>query len=435
MKTDHAPGIGSILFIILCLPILSATWGCDENPGQIGLNILSDTGNISVVYDSTQKVAVSTFLGDSVRASSKSLQLLGSYTDPLFGFSKAGIITQIEPPGTAPAYEAGDAIDSGRLDLYFGGHFGNDEAVHQVTLYEFTGEIDPDSLYFSSFDPEDKYLQAPIGTGMVSTADSVVRIRITDQGFLERIMEAEDTVYSDYQMLQEYFRGFYIKTADQETGGSILYTDLSDDLTSFRIFYRTDEDTLAFIFGLGRTTGMAINVFSHDYTGFPIEDYLENGSENDSLIFIQGMGGVKSVLRFPGLKAWKDSILQIGKVAVNNAELVLVPVNDARSSVDRDQYPPGLNLYWIDPNDDYAFVYDYLLDQATFGGDYSSDEDEYRFNLKTQIQSYIRGDIDEDVRFVLSAGNTSNALNFLILKGGSFSAYPRIRLELTYTIL
>ncbi len=411
--------------------------GCNDDPDRIGVNILPSSDDFFVFYDSTELIEVSTHYGDSMRSDSKFRQLIGSYVDPIFGFSKAEIITQIEAPGLIPEYDAGDKVDSAFLTLYFSDHFGDDEALHQVSIYEFTEELDDDSSYFSNYNPEGKYLEEAIGTGTMPANDSIIRIKISDMDLLERIMSAEDTVYKNSSMFFELLRGFYITAEDQQAlGGSIFYTDLTNELSALTVYYHNDEDTLYFKFSMGWFFGVSINLFSHEYAGYEVEPYLNDGSDNDSLVFIQGMGGLYSSMRFPQLDSWRDTVRLSGPVAINSADLVIIPedrpLNYLRPD---DDYPVGLNLYWVNKENQYIYLYDYLMDETTFGGGYISDEKLYRFDIKAQIQSYINKDIEENVPFVLSAGNATNTLSYLILRGGSHSSPSRIRLELTYTKL
>jgi len=437
MRTEFLSIFKSGVFLIISLSVflLVINPGCSNDPDRIGVDILPSSDDFTVFFDSTEIIEVSTHYGDSVRSSSKSLQLIGSLVDSIFGSSKAEIITQLEAPGLVPAFDAGDIVDSAFLNLYFADHFGDDEAVHQISVYEFTEELLYDTIYFSSYNPEGKYLPDVIGSGTAYTNDSVIRIPITDMKLLERIMSAEDTVYNNSSLFLELLRGFYLKVEDQVSGGSVLYTDLIDEQSVLTVYYRNDEDTLDFDFSMGRVFGLAINLFSHDYAGYPVEQYLIDGSDNDSLAFIQGMGGLIINLRFPQLDAWRDTVMLSGPVAVNSADLVVIPEDEPLIDGQADEYPVGLNLYWINQMNQYIFVYDYLLDETTFGGGYNSNDNQYRFDIKAQLQSYINGDIEENVPFILSAGNSSSSLSYLILRGGNHSSPSRIRLELTYTIL
>jgi len=437
MRTEFLSVFKSGIFLIISLIVILLVLlpGCKNEPDQIGVDILPPSDDFSVFFDSTEIIEVNTHYGDSVRSISKSVQLLGSYADSIFGLSKAEIITQLEAPGLIPVYDPGDHVDSAVLKLYFADHYGDDGAIHQITVYEFTEKLKYDTSYFSSYSPEGKYLQEPIGTGMAYSNDSFIRVNITDMELLDRLMAAEDTVYNNSEMFLELVKGLYIKVEDQVSGGSILYTDLVDEQSVLTVYYRNDEDTLDFDFSMGWVFGLSINMFSHEYAGYPVEQYLINGSQNDSLVFIQGMAGLTGRIRFPQLESWRDTIALSGPVAINSADLVIIPEEGSLSDVEPAEYPVGLNLYWINEDGHYIFVYDYLLDETTFGGGYISDENLYSFDIKTQIQSYINGDIEENAPFILSAGNSANTLSYLILRGGNHSSSSRIRLELTYTKL
>lgn len=437
MRTEFLafPKSGVFLIITLCIVLLATMPGCNNDPDEIGADILPPSDDFSVSYDSTEHIEVTTHFGDSLRTNLKPFQLIGSYVHPFFGFSKAEIITQLEAPGLIPEFDPGDVVDSAFLNLYYNDHFGDDMAVHQVSVYEFTEILEYDTSYYSGYNPEGKYLPEVVGTGSAYTNDTLLRIRITDMELLERLMSAEDTVYKDPDMFIDMIRGFYLKVEDQTDGGSILYANLNDDLSVLKVHYRNVEDTLVFNFTMGWYYGIDINLFSHDYTGYPIEQYLNDGSDNDSLVFIQGMGGLNSYLRFPQLESWRDSVDLYGSIAINSADLVVIPENKPVGYLTEEEYPVGLNLYRINEENQYDYVYDYLIDENSFGGGYNSDDNEYRFSIKSQIQSYINGDIENNVPFLISAGNSANSLSYVILRGASHSSSSRIRLEIVYTKL
>jgi hypothetical protein len=434
MRTEFFTFLKSGVYLITSLIVLlAAVPGCNDDPDEIGANILPSSDDFSVSFDSTGLIEVTTHFGDSVRSNLKPFQLIGSYVHPFFGFSKAEIITQLEAPGIVPEFDPGDIVDSAFLNVYYEGHFGDDMAVHQVSIYEFTEKLQYDTSYYSSYNPDGKYLPEVIGTGSAYTNDSLIRIRITDMELLERLMSAEDTVYKDQDMFIDMIRGLYLRVEDQTDGGSILYTNLTDDLSVLKVYYRNDEDTLVFNFAMGWYNGIDINIFSHDYSGYPVEQYLNDGSDNDSLVFIQGMGGLNSYLRFPQLDSWRDSVALCGPIAINSADLVVIPESKPVGYLTEEEYPVGLNLYRINEDNRYDYVYDYLMDETSFGGGYNEDDNEYRFSIKSQIQSYINGDIANNEPFLISAGNTANSLSYVILRGASHSSSARIRLEIVYT--
>jgi hypothetical protein len=410
--------------------------GCEQkNPDEMGRDLLPDSDDFYVNFDSVEVIQAFTRIGDSIISSDKSVQLLGNHEDPVFGKSTASFITQVEAPGKTMVFGTNPVIDSVILFVYVNGFYGDSNATHEITAYEYTDSLEYDTSYYSDFDVIGKYDPVPVGSGIAITSDTLIRIYISDDDLENRFLTAEDTVFKSNSLFQEMFRGFYLTTGDISGEGSILYTSMTNTLTRFTIYFKNDDDTSSMYFMLGRNYGQNINIFSHDYSGSMLADYLNDQGENDSLIFLQSMAGVNAIVRFPQLSSWLDSIKNTGPVAINNAELILTPEAMPLLDQESDQYPVGLNLLWIGDDKKYNYIYDYLLNAEAFGGEYVANDDCYIFNIKIHIQSYFAGIIKINPDLVLSAGNNSNTANRVVLKGGNHSSGSRLKLKLTYTRL
>jgi hypothetical protein len=437
MRTDFPAFLQSpislIVFIVSCLVFVS---GCgDKDPDELGRDLLPDSDNFFVNLDTAEVIQSFTRLGDSVISSDKSVQLLGKHQDPVFGLSTASFITQVEAPGMVMDFGSNPVIDSAILFIYVNDFYGDSNAIHQITAYEFTDPLRYDTVYYSDFSTEGKFRADPIGSGIAHSGDTLLKIYITDEDLKNRFLTAEDTTFKTNSLFQEMFRGFYLTTGDLSgEEGSILYTSMTNSLSRFSLYFKNDDDTSSRFFYLGRNFGQNINIFSHNYSGAILESFLNNHVENDSVIFLQSMGGVSAIIRFPQLSSWLDSITTNGPIAINNAELILTPVTSTFLEQDPDKFPVGLNLMWIGDDHKYNYMYDYYLNSDLFGGGYDKDNDSYTFNIKIHIQSYLTGMI-KNSDLVLSAGNNSNTANRVVLKGGNHSSGYRMKLKLTYTRL
>lgn len=436
MRTDFPSLLrytNTILFsAAICLLTL---FSCEErDPDELGRDLLPDSDDFSVSFDSVEIIQAITLTGDSIITSGKTTQLLGNHADPVFGKSTASFITQVEAPGKPLVFGTNPVIDSVILFIYVSDFYGDEDASHQITAYEYDDLIEYDTSYYSNFNPEGKYKPGAVGSGTALTSDTLLKIYITDEELKNRFLTAEDTIFKSNSLFQEMFRGFYLITEDIASEGSILYTSMNSAHTNLTFYFRNDEDTSKLNLVLGKNYGQSINIFSHDYQGAMLADYLVNPGNSDSLIFLQGMGGVRAIVRFPQLTSWLDSIKNSGPIAVNNAELIFTPEVLPGLNLGSDQYPAGLNLLWIDDDKNYHYLYDYLLNSDLFGGDYNEDDNSYTFYIKIHLQSYFTGKIG-NTDLVLSAGNNSNSANRVVLKGGNHSSGSRLKLKMTYTKL
>jgi hypothetical protein len=437
MRTDFPSLLQYTKYTILssaaiCLLTL---FSCEErDPGELGRDLLPDSDDFSVSFDSVELIQAITTQGDSIITSGKTTQLLGCYEDPVFGKSTASFITQVEAPGKALVFGSNPVIDSVILFIYVSDFYGDEDANHQIIAYEYNDLIEYDTSYYSNFNPEGKYKPVAVGSGTAITSDTLLKIYISDEELKNRFLTAEDTVFKSNTLFQEMFRGFYLTTEDITTGGSIMYTSMNSTHTNLTFYFKNDEDTSRLNLLLGRNYGQSINIFNHDYQGAMLADYFIDQGNSDSLIFLQGMGGVQAIVRFPQLTAWLDSIKNSGPIAVNNAELIFTPEIIPALNLNTDQYPTDLNLFWIDDDKHYHYLYDDLLNSDLFGGQYNEDDNNYKFYIKIHLQSYFTGKIG-NTDLVLSAGDNANSANRVILKGGNHSSGSRLKLKMTYTKL
>jgi hypothetical protein len=121
-------------------------------------------------------------------------------------------------------------------------------------------------------------------------------------------------------------------------------------------------------------------------------------------------------------------------VAINEAKLML-PVADTNLTQQKGEYfPSKLILYLIKPEGGYSFVYDYVINDASFGGDYDEVTTTYNFTLKVQLQSLARGDVD-NLEMIIRPSLGNQSVSGVVLNGWSEDFMKRIKLEITYTKL
>ena len=418
--------VGLFLFILLN--------SCENKPDLIGADLLPSGDAIRVSFDSLGIIKSYTVFGDSMRSDYKSIYILGSQVDPYFGFSRAEIITQIQHSSSSGSFGSNPVVDSVILSLNIKDIIGVPAAPTVVEVYEYTELISSDSSYWSNMDITGKYREQIIGSASFPATDTVIKIRITDDVFINKFLQAEDSVLGNTTYLQEYINGLYITTEEVLSGGIFMTLDLGATLHHLMFYYSNDsissnDSTSAFsqdyLIGVSSTE---INIFQHDYSGYPIEPYINNGSLNDSLLFVQSMAGVSSIIRLEGITDWRDSM----PVAIIDAKLIL-PVSDSNFTLQKGLYlPSALSLYLIE--DRYSYNYDYMLHGPGAGGAYDPLTNSYIFNLKVQIQSIIQGDV-ENLEMILKPSEGEEIVSRTVLQSWSQNPGKRVRLEIVYARL
>jgi hypothetical protein len=261
--------------------------------------------------------------------------------------------------------------------------------------------------------------------------DSLINVRIADSVFINKFLQADDSILGNLTYLQEMMNGLYITSDDVLTAGGIARISVDAEGSSLQFYYANDSlDSLSQTYIFSRSLTMQFNLFSHNYAGYPIEEYLSDTSRNDSLLFMQSMAGVFPQIRFPGLGKWIDSM----PVAINEAKLILPVADTNLTQLKSENFPSSTVLYLVQPDATNSFVYDYVLSPETFGGDYAELSNDYSYTIKVHLQSLARGDID-NLEMIIRPANGNQTVTQQVLYGWSEDFFQRIRLEITYTRL
>jgi len=425
MRTEFLP---SFIFGLVFFMLLS---GCESKPDYIGSDLLPSGDNFTVLFDSMELINGYTKLGDSLVGSNKNVQLLGSLIDPLFGFSKAEYVTQIEATPNSGGFGPNPKIDSVILTLHYEKFQGEDNLSQQIKVYEFMEFIRKDTNYYTHQDISGLYREPELGNGWMSKDDTLIRIHITEEAFINKFLLAEDSILSSTDHLQELMYGLFITGDDVDTEGGIATLSADADGTMLRFYYANDTvDSISQSYAISRLRCQQFNLFSHDYTGYPIEEFLIDTSRNDSLLFIQSMAGVFPRIRFPEFPKWIDSM----PVAINEARLIF-PVADTVMTQQKGEYlPDKLVMYVQEPDGKYNFLFDQVIAPESFGGEYQGSLNSYNFTVKVQLQGLARGDVD-NLEMILRPSNGNNEVVRTVLYGWSEDFMKRTRLEITYTRL
>jgi hypothetical protein len=425
MRTEFLPSY-MVVFLVFML-----IGGCESKPDFIGSELLPSGDNFTVLFDSTEVIYGYTRKGDSLIGSAKELQLLGSSIDPLFGFSKADYVTQIASSSNSGSFGQNPKVDSVILTLQYDNFAGEGNFSQQIRVYEFMEYIRKDTVYYTTQDITGLYRQPEIGHGWMTREDSLISIRITDSLFINKFLRAEDSILDYTGYLQEMMYGLYVTSDDVTTAGGIASIYADAEGSSLKFYYENDSlDSLSQEYIFSSNSCQQFNLFSHDYTGYPVEEFLVDTSRNDSLLFIQSMGGVFAQIRFPGFDKWIDSM----PVAINEATLILPVADTNLTGQKRADFPSSLILYLVQPNGRYSFVYDYVVAAESFGGSYNAVSGTYGFTIKVQLQSLARGDVD-NLEMVLRPTSGNLTVSRGVLNGWSKDSSDGIKLEITYTRL
>jgi hypothetical protein len=234
----------------------------------------------------------------------------------------------------------------------------------------------------------------------------------------------------------EYFKGLYIEAdKDDEEGGAILQLNASSSSnfqgSALVVYYNNEAnmneeepDTLLNPYVITPFSAR-VNSIEHDYSGTRFFEGLNQENTEDSLIYVQATGGLRSKIYIDNLTNWKDSV----NTAINKAELVF-QVDTLASEVDK--YPPPRQLLFtvLDEEGREFLPVDYLFSPLFYGGALYTEDYTYRFNITQHLQQIIDGEAENNGFFLTPARKNSEA-NRVILKGSG--SQTGIKLIITYS--
>jgi len=412
---------------IIYLTLISITmliFSCETHT-ELGYNILPEGDILDINISDTTSVNVYTLLMDSIATNNVSILLLGEYIDPIFGYSKASFVCEY---GLAeyPTFTDSHTIDSAVLYLTKDtiNYYGNLSATHNITVYELNTSLH-DTAYFADHDPSDFLAGEIIGQKSYSPDlnDSIIAITLSSS-FAQNFQTIADVTTNDN--FKDFFKGIYISSGVAGNDGAILKLNINP-YSLIKVFFHNDNDTSIFNVTSNLTTNIRFNLFEHDYSSTDFYNNIgDETSAQDSVAYIQAMGGLRTKITFPSIEMLKD----LGSIAINRAELV---INTAPSLVTFDSDYPAIEamiLTAYDPENEY-----YLLPEYISGTSYKSvayDDGSYKFDIAGYVRDILDGNVENN-GLLLFSGSGSTTMKRTIITTGAHS--NRMKLIISYTKL
>ena len=451
-------GICAHLLLVACLILF---FGCNE-PTTVGAGIV-DNDVIDLQVEAFD-VELSQRSGDvfTTYVAGGGFQInqaqCGILEDQIFGHSEAGFYIQFHTINRLLSNNPFRIIDSVRLVLYLDeeasyGPLGEvkiaidqlNERIDGLQNYQSDSRFPATETLIEEFSFTPNYVMPP---DSALEPGAHIRIPLPDQVGRD-IFSLDSLIISSDSAFTENFYGFHIRpiAVSNHLAGFKPYRSIDQSVFSeLRVFYKeTLSDTTNSEFQIAATFNYfqspVIQTYTHDYSGSKVEEVLNTGS--DSLLFIQGNGGVHIDVHIDGLT-------ELGNIAVNKAEL-FVPLNTDLVTYDDFAEVTTLFLTREGLNGIQEFLPEFRelsLFQFTPIGrvDSINGIPGYTYNIPLQAQELIDGTIfneamrlqnvsistDANRRFVFGPGNMSEASARSVIFGQQNSSQA-IRLLISYT--
>jgi hypothetical protein len=438
--------------IMLALTIISSC----QDPILVGGDLLDDE-KLNVGFVNDFSITTKTIAGEKVVTFTPGVDsrtyFLGQLNDPIFGKVSADLFLQFNLQSKKPTYQTETKLkfDSLVLVLQYDtlGTYGAKSANQSIKVYQLEETYDINDTLYS--DTNIKYIPNEIGkldivvnpkdsaritdhlTGKKVVKAPQLRVRLNDS-FGKALIENADAAKND-TLFREYFKGVYITSSSQEPflyGLNFIGSSLATSGINKLIMYYTVNDTLEQTYEYLINTA-TVNKFTHDRAGSQLESFIMNPAISDSLAFVQGIGGVKTLIKFNDLN-------RLDTVLINKAELEIFVANiPGQSGV----YSNPGQLILTRKNDtgtdvfidDIGLLFSNRISQieTIFGGIplTTANGTKYTMNITNHIKKSIK-DKSFNSDIYLNLLTESENPRRAIFYGGKHSKFP-VKLNITYT--
>lgn len=401
-----------------------------EDPSFVGLEIQPEADRFRVNQYEDTAVSSSVQQRDSLVASRHARSLLGEVDDPVFGNLKASFLTQVGVAG-AGDFGVNAVVDSLVLYLNYTGHYGELPALQNISVYEVSELMDPDSVYYSNLDPGGIiYDQKVLAEQTINSSpgDSIIAVSLTNTEFQDKLINAPDSVMQSIGRFITFMKGLYVTAGSAGETGAVFPINLNNEYSRLSLFYRNAEfPDSSFRYDYVIQEGaQRINLFEHDYSSAVFYDESGLTVPTDSVFYLQGAGGVMSRLDFDQLHTWRDSV----PVSINSAKLIF---SLEEGDVTSEDFPPPIRLTVYQKNQDGELfgIVDIVLGDRFFDGNLDVETGEYSFNITNWVQDYISGENDDSSVYI--AVRDAGSIPHRAVIRGSDHPQGGPRLDITYT--
>ena len=454
-----------ILSLIL---IVGTLLSCDDEPYQIGLNLLPGQDLIEI-KDTTLAIETYTIGPVSIPVTDSLYFPFGNYNDEVFGHTKAGMVLEFSPAGYYVEINQGAVADTVIMNIYYDTIYGGVDYIPQIEVFALTEGIDKSMRYDTDYDMTGKYDPVDLsisGTEKPDTTNSLsIRLQNSFGDMLLNIPGLNDslmfTTYKIDSVFDHHFKGLYLNPVTENNNKGLI----TIRSVSFTVWFHTETDTTSISFAfLSQDTrylnvdgqkvwlgDRSIKIFEHDYSGSAIE-HLNDSTFHDTVLYLQSLGGTQAILKFPALEQLRQTLRGVSEngpvVSVNNAELI-IPILDDSIAFVRKFYPSQLGIRILNDADDH--LPDDVMIQASqyvsavsyMNGRFNNIIWGYKFNMTAYFHEYFKGNINSSHLLLFAARldanirrTNFNPINYnSVVLAGSSNINRKITLTVAYTKL
>jgi hypothetical protein len=408
-------------------------YGCQKGDQTIGINLLPGVRSVETrFYEDSTTISAFTYSDEKIRIDSSRFQMIGSFNDPLFGYTSGAFAAQFRIP-RYPKFESNATLDSLILQMSYKYVYGDTITPQTMLVHELTGDLRYGVKYLSSFNINTLASPDILGSKefipkfrtdstRTDTTSQILRVYL-DPSLGNRLLKMDSLDMVSNDKFLTVFKGLYVETAPVNRKGSLIKVDSPSAVLV--VYYHTAEhDSLGFGYYLSANSAY-VSGFVHDYTSARFFPNMNQEQVQDSLVYLQPTGGTKVKINIPALSTWKDS----ANYAINKASLT-IHVDTLNSDFKHYEIPQLIYLKIINDDGTETFPKDANQSIIYYGGIYNSLNGTYSFNITQHLQEIITGEKHNNGFYLVSAERNLSPKR-VVLKGGN-SSRP-MKFTVTYT--
>jgi hypothetical protein len=441
-------------FLYLLFFIFIVSIACNKS-SEFGADLISDDAfNVTSLRDfklsaySVKTDSIVTF--ETISALADSIFLFGNTVDPVFGRVQSTLAFNMRIRRIIEQWDPANTVDSMVYDIAVdpANFFGDTLKPLNLYLHQLKAQLSTtDSVFYSNrnleYEPEvigflENYLFTPRTTIEVidttkdppdtSRVRKFLRFRMDD---FARKLFAQPEVFSSSANFFERFRGMVLRA---EGEGPLVGLILSNPNGIAKIYYSRNGESQTPIEIEVNPGNVRMAQFKHETEGFPIQPFLTNQSMGDSLCFVQGMSGARTVVEVGDLDRLKGKSIKL-------AQLEFFVATGADNENEQFRVPPQLLFFGINEAGETTDVREVILLStpnliANLGGRVIDDVvngervRKYTINLTTHFLRMVTG--QETNRILIAPFGASKRANRVTIYGPGHSRYP-MQLKLIVT--
>jgi len=368
----------------------------------LGIELQPDGQFDTLAITDNLSIEAFTLLGEPQR-SDEAQSFVGKVQSDQFGTSESSLLLNFDIlQGNTDIDFTIYQVDSVVLSLRPNLIFGVPKNAIPIEVFELNETLLVSEEYQSDFDPEVKttaigsttfsfsrQLKVP-ETVTIDTVTEVFQFRIKlDNELGEYLKEGiGDASAQSTEDFQEYFKGLMIKVGaglDPTLTGAIYSMALLTGESGIKVYTSESgnvQNTEVIEYPITSKCAR-INKITHDYSSSLAQTYLDDVSNNDDLLFVQGLAGLRTEIHIPGLYEFGVN----NNTAIAKAVLQFELANEQNGELSNSQ-----RLYLLDLEKDgsESLTLDYIYSPSRSGGKFDEDINGYQFDITRHVQRIVQ---------------------------------------------